>query len=168
MLLSKVRFKMLFRVLMCIVLLFTTPVFSQSITTENLPYFETVVNHSDNKLQSAGVLIGGIAILGLSTVGVISGFTAIVYGGNFLQKGGLESLISGPLGVLFGFFLIGGGVQGMALGASLSAPAIHALTLSDEEKYRINTDIQVLKNKNRKNEKTIMINNQEQILHDLR
>lgn len=56
----------------------------------------------------------------------------------------------------------------MALGAYFSVPAIHGLTLSDEEKHRINDDIQVLKNRSRKNEKIIKINNQEQIVHDLR
>ena len=64
--------------------------------------------------------------------------------------------------------MIGGGVYGMALGAYFSVPAIHGLTLSDEEKHRINDDIQVLKNRSRKNEKIIKINNQEQIVHDLR
>jgi hypothetical protein len=85
-------------------MVFVNPIFSQSITTENMAYFETVVNHSDNKIQSTGVLISGIVILGFSTVAVISGFTTIVYGGSLLQKGGLESVISGPFAIVWGVF----------------------------------------------------------------
>jgi hypothetical protein len=156
------------KILIGVVFLFAKPVFAQSITTENMAYFETVVNHSNNKLQSAGLLLCGVTIAGYSTVAVISGINAIVLGAQIFQKGGLESLVSGPSSIVLGGAVVYGGSLGLALGASLALPAINGLTLSDEEKRRIVADIQSLKNQKNKNAKVIIINHHKQIVHDLR
>lgn len=154
-------------ILLCVIWLFANPVFSQSITTENMAYYETVVKHSDNKLQSAGLLLSGVTIIGFSTVAVISGSNAVIYGGNLILTGGREVALA-PFVILAGVFFVAGGMCGVGLGSVFSVPAIQGLTLSDEEKFRILGAIQNLKSKDKKNEKVIIINNQEQVMYELR
>jgi hypothetical protein len=132
-----------------------------------MAYFETVVNHSDNKVQSGVMLFSGVTIIGFSTVGIISGANAVMYGGNLILTGGFQALFA-PFIIMAGAYLVQGGVYGVALGSAFSFPAIEGLTLSDEKKSRIRETIQDLKNKDKKNEKMIIINHQEQVVHELR